>query len=331
MKELEPAIAAHLAKALGHDVRLESVSALAGGSCQDNFRVELEDQGERRVLVLRADAVRSLRGSLSRRLEHGVINRAVRAGVKTPEARYLAEGLTRDGASSYFMNWVPGVAIGRRVLRDADLAIAREGLARELADELARIHTVTPADDDLGLAAPTDPIKASLASTYAAVDAMPERRPALELALRWLVEHPPRDRAVSLCHGDFRTGNFLVTPAGLAAVLDWEFAHWGCPAEDVAWLCMRNWRFSQNDKEAGGFARRSAFYREYERASGKPLDARDVHYWEVLGNVRWAAGCVEQGVRYFAEGEHDLELVAIPRRAVEMEFEALRLIQKGIP
>jgi hypothetical protein len=48
-----------------------------------------------------------------------------------------------------------------------------------------------------------------------------------------------------------------------------------------------------------------------------------------MGNVRWALGAVVQGLRYLDGGEADLELLAIARRAAEMEFEALRLIERG--
>ena len=58
----------------------------------------------------------------------------------------------------------------------------------------------------------------------------------------------PSRQEITLVHGDFRTGNLMVSPRGLEAVLDWEFAHWGAPEEDLAWLCVRDWRFGRLDK-----------------------------------------------------------------------------------
>jgi aminoglycoside phosphotransferase (APT) family kinase protein len=327
--ELAHALEAHLRAHAPSFERVAALEPLGGGACQDNYRVALTFADGERAMVLRSDAKRSLQGSLNRSAEHAVISAAVAAGVKTPAARWLAKDLARPGAFAYLLDWVDGVAIGRRVVRDADLAQAREQLAEQCAIELAKIHSVTPESVNLPLAPNTDPVAARLKDAVDAVDDLREPRPALELALRWLAENPPRDRAVVLVHGDFRTGNFLVGQAGLNAVLDWEFAHWGARAEDLAWVCMRNWRFGVNDKACGGFATRQALYEAYERATGKPVDIRDVHYWEVLGNVRWAAGCVQQGERYLSGGEDDLELIAIPRRAMEMEFEALRLIERG--
>jgi len=327
LADLGAALEARVAAQSGRDVRVHALTPLGGGACQDNYRVEIDlgDGGGVRPMALRSDAKNSLPGSLDRRAEFAVIGAAVAAGVKTPAARFLVEGLVRPGAWAYLLDWVEGTAIGRRVLRDADLAGARRALTAELAQNLARIHTVTPAEHPALLPADRDLLR----SPRRVVEGLREPRPALAIAVRWLEEHPPEGRETVLVHGDFRTGNFMVTPAGLAGVLDWEFAHWGSPAEDLAWIQMRTWRFNANKLPVGGFGRREALYEAYEAASGRAVSRRDVHHYEVLGNVRWAAGCVQQGERYLSGAESDLELVAIPRRAVEMEFEALRLIEKG--
>lgn len=330
--DLKAAIEAHLAAETGGPVTVRALEPLGGGACQDNYRVDVtltagEFAGDH-ALVLRSDAVRSLPGSINRKDEFAVINAAMRAGVTTPKARFLAQDLVRPGAHAYFLDWAEGTAIGRRVLRDADLAEARKGLARTLAVELAKIHSITPQTAELPLASPATDI---LAFTRTMVETMKEPRPALFLALRWLEQHPMEGDEVTLVHGDFRTGNFMVTPRGLSAILDWEFAHWGPPSWDIAWITMRNWRFGLNKLPVGGFARRQEFFDVYEQHSGRTISRKNVHYCEILANVRWAAGCAHQGERYLSGQESDLELIAIPRRGVEMEFEALRLIEKGAP
>ena len=328
--DLKAAIEAHLTAATGGPATVRALEPLGGGACQDNYRVDLtlaagEIAGDR-TLVLRSDAVRSLPGSVNRAEEFAVINAAVRAGVKTPTARYLARDLVRPGAHAYFLDWAEGTAIGRRVLRDADLEGARKGLTAAVAIELAKIHSITQADRSIPLpAAPPD----ILAFTRTMVESMREPRPALFLALQWLEQNPMEGHETTLVHGDYRTGNFMVTPHGLSAILDWEFAHWGPPSWDIAWITMRNWRFGGNKLPVGGFARREEFHEVYEQHSGRKISHKNVHYCEILANVRWAAGCSHQGERYLSGQETDLELIAIPRRGVEMEFEALRLIEKG--
>jgi len=336
---LQERIERDLSVRTGGPVAVRAIERLAGGACQELFRVDLEIScGERagaRRMVLRSDAVRRLPGSLDRRDEYRVIELARAAGVPTPPARWVSSGLVREGAWAYFMDWVDGEAIGRRVVKRPELAAARERLPLQLASALARVHSLSPGSaPGLALAGAEGekaPARTALDFLVGALERLPEPRPALELVLRWLLDEAPAREERTLVHGDFRTGNFMVGPEGLRAVLDWEFAHFGNPMEDLAWMCVRDWRFGELDKPAGGLTRREPFYEAYERSSGRAVRRDEVRWWEVFGNARWAAGSILQGERYLSGEETDLELVAIARRAVEMEFEALRIAEGARP
>jgi len=315
-----------------HGAELVSVTPLYGGACQENFKVELKHEGKDLRLALRSDAARSLPGSLKRRDEFAVIERAVKAGVRTPAARWLSPGLLRDGADAYFLDWAPGEAIGRRVVREKELETARARLPAELAQSLARLHQVKASTDAASLPLGPPPERPSihaLAQLREQLDQLPVPFPAVEAGVRWLEERAPAKEEVVLVHGDFRTGNFLVTPNGLAAILDWEFARWGSPYEDLAWISVRDWRFGRLDKPIGGFTKRDTFYTAYQAAGRPKVDEQQILWWEICGNLRWALGSAWQGERYLSGEEKDLELIAIARRAVEMEWEALRLIRRG--
>lgn len=329
LEALQRRIEAHIEAATGAPAAVTRLVPLAGGACQDNFRVDVTLTDGQHRLALRSDAKKALPGSIDRATERAVIEAAVAAGVQTPAARWPARDLVRPGATAYFMDWARGDAIGRKIVRNVELAHARTVLPGQLAINLARIHSILP-DALVGvLPVPADPVTDALAFVRRMLDAMHEPHPALELALRWLGDHPPDSRETTLVHGDYRTGNFLVVPEGLSAILDWEFAHIGCPGEDLAWVCVRDWRFGVLDRPVGGFGERAPFLAAYEQASGRRVSAHDLRYWEILGNVRWAAGCVYQGERYLSGESTDLELVAIARRACEMEWEALRLIDSA--
>ncbi len=328
---LREKIEAFLRHAAESSVRVASIEPLSGGACQDNYKVVL-DSGAR--WVLRSDARSSLAGSIDRAAEFEVIGTAVAAGVKTPEARWPSKGLLREGANAYFLVWRDGEAIGRRVVKAAHLAAARKGLAVELARELAKIHSIRPAahphllDANRAADRSFEPAAQVLGEVRARLDKL-EPSASSETIMRWLTANLPNKEDVVLVHGDFRTGNFLLTPEGLSAILDWEFAHWGSPVFDLAWMCVRDWRFGQLSLPVGGFATRDTFYAAYEAASGRTLDRRSLHFWEVFGNLAWAVGSKQQTQRYLTGQEKDLELIAIGRRAAEMEFEALRLIERG--
>jgi aminoglycoside phosphotransferase (APT) family kinase protein len=335
---LRERLESHLRQIEGPNVSVGSADPLAGGACQEMYKVEiagLAGAPERRLWVFRSDAKSSLDGSLDRAAELEVVRAAVLAGVKTPEPRWPSRDLLRPGAAAYFLPWCEGEAIGRRVVKARELEKARASLAGELARELAKIHGVRPAAnpemlDGRHAASPSfHPAKIMLDSMRARLERLAPS-PSRELVVRWLVENLPPREGATLVHGDFRTGNFLVTPEGLSAILDWEFAHWGSPYYDLAWICVRDWRFGQLKLPVGGFARRDDFYAAYEAASGTKIDRKLAHYWEVLTNLRWAVGSVQQAQRYLSGLESDIELVAIGRRAAEMEFEALRLIETGV-
>jgi aminoglycoside phosphotransferase (APT) family kinase protein len=333
--DLRARVASHVTAQTGSQVEVAAFDRLPGGACQENFKVDLVvgPAAAASRYVLRADAPSSLPRSIRRSEEFPVINAAATAGVHTPVARWLATDLTRAGSSAYFLDWVEGEAVGRRVVGSPKLESARAGLAEACAKELARIHSITPSTNPgilRALPPGFDLIGDTLGSIRQQLDELPEPHPALELALRWLSDHPPKDREITLVHGDFRTGNLMVSPRGLEAILDWEFAHWGAPEEDLAWLCVRDWRFGQLDKPVGGFAKREPFLAAYERESGRRPRREDLLFWEIVGNVRWATGSLFQGERYLSGAQDDIELIAIARRAIEMEYEALRLIEKGI-
>ncbi len=333
-EDLRARVEAHLQGVATSATVVSSVVPLAGGACQDNFRVEAKGI-EPGTLVLRSDALSALPGSIDRSREFAVIGAAVRAGVKTPAAHYPARGLVREGAHAYFLEWASGDAIGRKVTKSPELAGARQKLPEELATELAKIHRITAASaPELATAevlgpAPQDPVASALAFQRQRIDSLKSPRLGIELTHRWLSDNAPTVAETVLLHGDFRTGNFLVTESGLSAILDWEFARWGSRYEDLAWISMRDWRFGALGLPVGGFSARAPFYEAYEKQSGHAVDEKLVHWYEVLSNLAWAVGSVAQAERYIYGGEEDLELLAIGRRASEMEWEALRLIERG--
>ena len=129
-----------------------------------------------------------------------------------------------------------------------------------------------------------------------------------------------------MVHGDFRTGNFIAGPDGIRAVLDWEIAHVGDPVEDLGYLCMRTWRFG-GAAPVGGFGQRAELYAAYEVASGFAVDPQQVRFWEVLGSMRWAFGCVRRAFSYRGQGARQLELAAIGRRLEEPVYDILNTIE----
>ncbi len=319
----------------GKRARIVEAKLLAGGASQESWSVEvaLEPGSERLDLVMRRDMGGVLTfATLPRATEFAVIAAAYAAGVPVPQPFF--EAATIAGRPAFFMQRVDGEAVGRRLVSDPSFAAARAKLPEQMAHALAAVHRIEPRAAGLEAIAPgsesaSSTLQVEIERLYRELDSVDEAHPALELALRWLVLHePPREAERTLVHGDFRIGNILVGPSGLTAILDWEFAHIGDPLEDVAWPCVRAWRFGNVALEAGGIAERETWLQAYERASGRSVDRERIAYLEVLGNVRWAVGASMQARRHLSGVEPSIELASLGRLSAEMEYEALRLISQ---
>jgi len=233
-----------------------------------------------------------------------------------------------DGAAALGTAWmvverVPGETIARRILRDDAYAAARPRLAAQCGDALARIHRIDPA------AVPRLAGGDQVAQIRAALDAVGEAHPAFELGFRWLDRNRPAPGAAdTVVHGDFRNGNLVVGPDGLAAVLDWELAHRGDPLEDLGWLCVRAWRFGAEPR-VGGFGEVDELVGAYEATSGEAVDRAALHWWEVLGTLKWGIICAVQAHTHLTGVVRSVELAAIGRRVCEVEHDLLLLLPAG--
>src|SRR3546814_5306426 len=75
----------------------------------------------------------------------------------------------------------------------------------------------------------------------------------------------------------------MVDQGRVSGILDWEFAAWSDPYEDLGWLCAKSWRFGANDKQVGGMGHKADLFQAYSDASGRAVDGNAVLYWEVMG------------------------------------------------
>jgi aminoglycoside phosphotransferase (APT) family kinase protein len=335
---LRGAAQAALESQLGAAVTLTAFAALTGGSSQEAWLVEGLVAGTTPPRALDLVMRRDLGGAfttlaLSRQREYDVLRAAFAGGVLAPEPIAFAPDVA--GEAAIFMQRIDGEAVGRRVVTDPALADARAALPAQLGAQLAKIHAIDyrAAGFDRTLlhpAAGVAPSTMELDRLTAELDAIGEPHPAIELGLRWLRRHEPAPPdTLTFVHGDFRIGNVLVDARGLTAVLDWEFAHIGDPAEDAGFICARPWRFGGDALRLGGVGDVPPFLEAYARASGRRLDPVRVAWWEVYGNVKWAIGALGQAHRHLSGIKPSIELASIGRRCAEMEYEIVHLTAAG--
>jgi aminoglycoside phosphotransferase (APT) family kinase protein len=327
-------LARFLAEASGaRNVGLTEPELLAGGAIQENWGFRARFVGGPLAgdheLVLRTDAPTGVPSSLGRVAEFAVLKAVFAAGVRVPEPLWASCDPSVMAKPFLVMRRVAGTAQGRQITADPALEPDLPAIAARLGQELARLQRVRPRPD-LGFLQVIDAPR-HIASFRAYLDHHPQPRPVLEWAAWWLEAHLPEPAAPVLCHRDFRTGNYMLDGAELTGILDWEFAGWGDPDEDIGWFCCKGWRFARLDREAGGIAGRAAFYTGYESAAGRRLDPERVFFWEVLANLRWAVIALQQSDRVLVGGARDLSTAIIGRRATECELELLMLLDPDRP
>jgi aminoglycoside phosphotransferase (APT) family kinase protein len=248
--------------------------------------------------------------------------RAVEGVLAVPCVRWFEKDAAVLGAPFYVMDFVEGDVPLPVLARDGTPRITdpreREALARDLCDNLARLHRFEWTSSTLAaFEAPEGPREAARRQLDVwrgyYERSRPEPAPMLVRALRELerrLPHLPESGPVAVVHGDFRTGNFLREGSRVRAVLDWEMVHLGDPLEDLAWAASRLWR--GQTKLAGTLVPCDQFYRMYEEAGGHPVDRERLRFYDLLAGVKMAA-IMLTGLRAYADRRTDDTRMAIFR------------------
>lgn len=253
--------------------------------------------------------------------EARLLRAAERAGVAVPHI--LADD---PKTGTIVSDHVEGESIPRRILRmvEADPGLGPR-LTADCGTALAMIHQI-PADEFRDLQDLADPERYA-SEMERLLESLTTPHPTFRLGIRWLRQNKPtRAEESVVVHGDFRLGNFLASDRGVSAVLDWELVHLGDPMEDLAWLCLRTWRFGSDDLDVGGFGSLDALRTAYEKAGGRWRDAA-FEWWTVARTLWWGLGLARQAQAYMDGAATSIVLAASGRRVVELEYDLLRLME----
>lgn len=315
-----------IARKTGATVVEAQVTPLLNGAVLRHWRLDLRLRGGRfdgpQNWVLRADGITPLGIGLTRAREFALQRVLFAAGLNVAEPLFMCCDSAVLGAPFFAMRFIKGESDGPAIVAGG----AKEMLAAALGAELAKLHRLDLANRLRFLPKPPqDAAAARIDELTRSLARDDDPHPVADWALRWLVRHKPPPVRPVLTHGDFRTGNYLVADGALAGVLDWDFAGWSDPDEDVAWFCAKAWRFGATTREAGGIAPRAVFERAYESAAGRSLGPERIRYWEVMAALRWLVIALKQRDRFSKQGERSLDLALTGRRVAECEHEILVL------
>jgi aminoglycoside phosphotransferase (APT) family kinase protein len=323
--DLAERLQAVVRKRIGTPGTLHALEPMTGGANRSTLAFEADIDGRRLPLIVQLgvetpDPVAGITPELPPSDQAHLMMAARAVGVPAPPVRAILEPADNLG-EGYITEGIAGETLGPRIIRDQKYAAARPLMARQCGEILAALHSIDPAK--LAFLMSQDPAE-HLAAHRRIAEGYGFHHPALELGLRWLAEHLPRNPRHTVVHGDFRMGNLIVGEDGVRCVLDWELAQTGDPMEDLGWLCIRTWRFS-GQGPVGGFGSRDDLFAAYERASGLLVDPAHVRFWEAFGNVKWSLHCLRLGSRGIEN--NDIERCAIGRRIEEPLWDFLELIE----
>lgn len=325
---LQDRLLAVLAPVLGagtEALAIENLRALTGGASRTTWAFDAVMDGRRRPLILRTGPPDDVHAGME--LEARAQAAAAAAGAPVPHILVADDSVAALGNPFLICDEIKGETIVRRIQRQLDNGDGHAGrttLLRQCAQALAAIHRADARIPGLTRQDQLDEWRDRL-------DAMGDTTATFEWAFRWLAAHRQDPSPTVLVHGDYRMGNLIVDGSDLAAVLDWELVHAGQAYEDLAWFCIRAWRFgAPAGLGAGGLGSIESFLRAYEEAGATTVDRVAFHWWLVLATLRWGVICRHQAERHLRGQFRSVELATIGRRVCETEWDLLELLD-GAP
>lgn len=304
------------------EVTVENLTTLTGGASRTTWAFDAVTPGTRRALILRTGPPDEVHAGME--LEARAQQRAAAVGAPVPRILTADNDAAALGNPYLICEAIGGETIVRRIYRSLDDA-GRRRLLTQCAEALAAVHRADP--NGIGLTESDE-----ITEWRERLDEMGDTTATFEWAFRWLAAHRPPPSPHRLVHGDFRMGNLIVDDTGLAAVLDWELVHVGEIYEDLAWFCIRAWRFGASERlGAGGLGSVEDFLTAYETASGEALDRSAFRWWLTVATLRWGVICRFQAERHLSGQTPSVELAAIGRRVCETEWDLLDLLEGGGP
>lgn len=208
--------------------------------------------------MLRLDWASSVTGT-SVMTEFELLKRVHAAGVLAPEPFALIDADNPIGAPFIIVSQIAGATCGD-IFQPPD----SEKIALQLAQQFAKIHAIPLVDLD-GL--PTivereygrEKLKVSFDEFCAIYDQLGVENPLIVELIALIEQSLPKiEGPKTLVHSDLGFHNFLIDGETLTAILDWELAHLGNPANDLGYIRgdiekMTPWpKFMAAYRDAGG-------------------------------------------------------------------------------
>ncbi|NMH98244.1 phosphotransferase family protein [Pseudonocardia acidicola] len=290
---VDPAAMERYLRARGDSREVTAVRVLTGGFSKETLLVQLRGADGTSEIVVRKVAAGRAADTLPG--EYEVVRFAADGGIPAPRPLWIDPADNPLGGPLFATERLTGKTVGT-VTGPTSGATAES--ARELARLLGHLHSL----DVAGLGgtprppmASRDDVRAALDQREAIVDGAAEAVPVTpgivlhRALLTWLRTHiPDLGRPPVLVHGDVGFHNVLVSDGAVTALLDWEMAHRGQPAEDLAYVRpsvrqLLDW---------------PEFLEIYLAAGGRPVDEEELRFFTVWQDFWRATSCLRLRTKF---------------------------------
>lgn len=271
-----------------HDVRISEFEAFPGGFTNETFFFTLHSSARSgQKLVVRKNSPRPFFKFWAHRAreEYEILKVIAQEGLPVPEPLWLFTDTADVDGDFYVMTRGMGRMVG--TLKGPTEQISEE-LLLDLAAFLARLHAIPLERFDGYLRGGTmtvrvgDTVEQAVRKNVEFVydvwkHATRLPSPTEAFTIDWLRRNVPKNKSRPVVvHTDCFVHNFLVTGDKVTTVVDWEAAHFGDPAEDLAYIKDHVSRFMDWQKFLGG----------YYAAGGQKIDDKSLDYYKCLLNFR---------------------------------------------
>jgi len=275
---------------------VSDVARMGGGASKEQFVFTLQAAGEEPArYVLRMDPREAITET-DRRREYEILS-VVQGLIPAPKPVWLDEEGEFFGQPAVIMEFVSGVTKPKTSAAKATGTGTwlgepyRSQIREPFLDAMVKLHGIDWRSPDLGsFQAPEGDRKQAARWTLnywralLALDKV-EDRPIITLAEQWLVRNTPDCGELVMIHGDYRTGNYLFDEdsGAITAILDWELARIGDYHEDLAYTLVQVFGTWEDGLfRASDLYTREDFIATYEMATGRTVNRRTLHYYDVL-------------------------------------------------
>lgn len=306
----------HLAAALGRPVPVSALRRFPSGFSWITYGCTIDAPGIHGCtdLILRLGPANGLFAPYSAKPQHAVLMALEGSAVPAPRSFLWSDDPAILGAPFFLSERSPGdtpIPWGD----DPSMTGERlESLGGQFADALGSLHAI----DWSG--SPMAPEGAGITLENAAhrqIDVWEadytrwalREHPMMRKLLAWLRANAPVAPQLSIIHGDYRLGNFLEVDGAITAVLDWELVHIGDPHEDLAWMCLPQYR--GGTPLMSKLIAREELYQRHAARTGRPVDPEAMRYYTLFSLMKLAATHMAGVYAFEKRGFHDMRMPAM--------------------